>query len=608
VNMAMHAAEGRVFGMRTLQSLIVGQPARDCFSVRTAADGRFRIANFPAAYQADLGVRKAGKTLGVRASFGGTLPYASGQQDIKLTLEAAGNIEGKVTAEGTGRAMAGVTLRVNASGGGFSGTDLRETVLSGADGSFRLTDLPTGRLSVAATFPGEPMAEWVAENVAVTVTAGETTKDVKVLATKGGVAAITVLSRNGRKPLAGASVSAYSHAAQSSASAVTGADGVARLRLPADDWSIAAAKEGMNSGQAEVVVGVVPGQTNRAEIELDAGLKITGTVRDSGGAAVAGALITISPSFGNGREAKTDANGRYEIGWQMMNFGGNQSYSIIARSVERKLAVSHDIDETTTNVDLKLQEGLTLAVKVQDVNGKPLPTATESLAIWAGNMSMSFNQLPAWADDQGVIEIKALPQGRRYYATVTAKGYGSANPQAQAGDTQSTRFEFPTAVLKVADRKLAGQVLGADSKPVAGASVNVQGPGQPFSQTTTDAKGHFAFNHVCEGQVRVFAYNQNNINGGMMPQGDVRAQGGDTDVTVKLGMPNNQGIAAGPMQPQAPPRATPPKEQFWTWTAMRNWPQRHKVAVIVLLCVQLTAVLGAAGSILWMTRERQEKL
>ena len=156
--------------------------------------------------------------------------------------------------------------------------------------------------------------------------------------------------------------------------------------------------------------------------------------------------------------------------------------------------------------------------------------------------------MPDSADDQGVIEFSDLPQERGYSATVSARGYGSATVQAQVADTKTIHFDFPAAVLKVADRKLAGQVLGPDSKPVAGANVNMQGEGQPFGQTTTDATGHFKFDAACEGPVRLFANGPGG--GGPFLNGNTEAQGGDTNVVIRFrrqwpGWPGNWGQYTG---------------------------------------------------------------
>jgi uncharacterized GH25 family protein len=80
---------------------------------------------------------------------------------------------------------------------------------------------------------------------------------------------------------------------------------------------------------------------------------------------------------------------------------------------------------------------------------------------------------------------------------VTAKGYGAAGAVLKAADTKTNHYEFPTFVLKRANRKLAGQVLGLDGKPVAGAQVTVNVEGQagplPRPSAKTDGQGHFAF-------------------------------------------------------------------------------------------------------------------
>jgi protocatechuate 3,4-dioxygenase beta subunit len=116
-----------------------------------------------------------------------------------------------------------------------------------------------------------------------------------------------------------------------------------------------------------------------------------------------------------------------------------------------------------------------------------------------------------------------------------------ANAQTLAGDTQTTRFEFPAAMLRAADLKLAGQVLGPDNKPVSGANVNVQPiEGQPIANTTTDAQGHFAFAAVCEGTVRLSANTQGGPN---YMYANAQAQAGDTNALIRL-LANGQAMPA----------------------------------------------------------------
>ena len=243
--MFMAAPAGGEFSQ---SSIIFAKPARDCFSARTGADGRFRIANFPGNTRANLAAHKSGMALLSPANVGGggmmfgfgngmgvvknattigtpppyfsgfqdtlptaafqheIMPYTSGQLNIELRMERAGNIEGKVTIEQTGEPAKGVKLLLLSFGSGLAGLEMRESVFSGADGSFRLTDVAPGRRTISAVFPGEEVADWAAEDVTKEVVAGQTSQDFQLHAVKGGIAAITVLRRTSREPLANASV------------------------------------------------------------------------------------------------------------------------------------------------------------------------------------------------------------------------------------------------------------------------------------------------------------------------------------------------------------------------------------------------------------------
>ena len=547
-------------------SMIFGKLARDCFSARTASDGRFRIANFPGNTQAALAVHKTGMALPFRADFGGgfgfrlrvnvraligapppyfsglqqsmadaaalreIMPYTSGQLEIKLTLAPAGNIEGKVTAQETGQPLPGVKLLWLSPGRGLSGIEMPETVLSGADGSFRMADILPGRAAIAAAFSGEPVADWTAQNVSVTVAAGETTKDVQVRAVKGEMAAITVVQRKGRQPLANVSVCASG--VLSPATALSGADGVARLRLLPGRWNVSASREGWNDGQTAVTVAT--GQTNQALVLLDPRSRITGTVRDPSGAPVAGAIISLNPGAGNNyATVKTDANGRYEESWQVFARGNQQKFTLLARSVERNLAVNHAIDDTTTNLDLNLQPGVTLIAKVQDSTGKTVTNAIGSVAWRNGDASGALG-VPCQSDAQGRIEIADMPPEEGYSISVSANGYGQGVQKVQSLVPQTGRLEFPTVVLPLGNLKLAGHVLGADGKPVAGADVEMGVIGQRYVSTNTDGTGHFAFDTATEGPLWVSA----NSPGDDGPYRNIRnrsitAQGGDTNVVIQ---------------------------------------------------------------------------
>ena len=189
-----------------------GKPGRDYFSTRTTADGKFVIQGFPTNASADLAVSKPGKVLREPQRDGvspDTMRWQPGQQDVKLVVEPAGSIEGKVVAQETGQPLAGMSLWPQPTRGGYFGGGARKPAESGADGTFRLADVAAGSYELHATFGTNHPPEWVAEPVSVTVESGQTTRDVQVSATRGGFLEVAVLGKTDHQPIAGAGINAY---------------------------------------------------------------------------------------------------------------------------------------------------------------------------------------------------------------------------------------------------------------------------------------------------------------------------------------------------------------------------------------------------------------
>jgi hypothetical protein len=281
------------------------------------------------------------------------------------------------------------------------------------------------------------------------------------------------------------------------------------------------------------------------------GVRITGTVRNPSGAPAGGVSLSMYGDYVNLEEVKTDAAGRYSLNWRKQ--ASAPQLVIFARDLEHNLAASHEIDGTITNVDLNLQPGLTLSVKVQDTNGRPIPSAWETLAF----MNLSLNQNRALADGQGLIEITALPKGLAYSAIINSRGFSVARVRVPAEQTRTTHIELPAAVLLVADRRLAGTVLDPDGEPFPTANVDMSGDGQVSARAITDAGGHFVFDGVCEGAVRLTAFGGGGTAGNSLTA-QAQAQGGDTNIVVKLGVTNGAPAALPSFNGQLPTNRPPP--------------------------------------------------
>jgi 5-hydroxyisourate hydrolase-like protein (transthyretin family) len=294
---------------------------------------------------------------------------------------------------------------------------------------------------------------------------------------------------------------------------------------------------------------------------------ISGTVRDPSGAPARGLPVTFYGGMNSGApgyaETKTDDNGRYEIvlehkqigngggGIPQITFGPvNPTNCLMARDLARNLVAFQEFTGTPRQMDLSLKPGITLSGSVKNSAGAPLSNIALNVTFVSGHSFIAFMPRPNRTDAQGAFSIPALPQGYDYNTDeITAPGYGTAGGELRAGNSKTNRYKFPAFVLKPADRKLAGQVLGPDGKPVAGIKVKFDGVGQTanLEVPATDALGHFAFDAVCQGPVTVSAYYVNSFC-------NTTAHGGDTNVILRLGIinVNRSELGAGP--PPPPPR------------------------------------------------------
>ncbi|HXR04219.1 MAG TPA: DUF1416 domain-containing protein [Verrucomicrobiae bacterium] len=505
-----------------------GKPARDNFSARTDGAGHFRIDNFPTNAAAIFAVHSPGKVLrpapedlsGIE-----TAGYRAGQADIKLVVEPAGSVEGKILCEDTNHPLPVARVSLQPDRPAFFGSGELEPAQSRADGAFHLGDVPAGSYRVRAVFGTNTVPDWVAETVPVSVESGQTARGVQVTAQRGALLEVSVLGKDDRKPVAQVNVSAYRENFQSAAA--SDGNGIARLRLLPGDYQVVAFRQSMPSSQTSATMEA--GVTNRIEIEIAAPRKITGVVHAPDGQPAAGVPVRMVGGFGPAdAEVKTDANGKFDLELNPRQFAGqgDSTVCVLARDAEHNLAVAEDIDEDTGALDLKLAPGLTLAGRAES-DGKPLTNATAQLVFWTGNRGMWLQGL-ARTNTPGQYEIPALPPGRRYGVIVSAPGYGQRQLQNLDISAEAGRQELDPVDLKLANLKLAGQVLDADDKPVAGCYVNLYGEGQPNGNTRTDRDGRFTFAHICEGTAQLSANSQNSF-------GNISAEGGDTNVVLRLG-------------------------------------------------------------------------
>ena len=191
----------------------LGAPlARECFSTRTGPDGHFRIDGFPTNASANLMVRLPGKALRQPAQAmmdPDSMPWLAGQEDIRLVVEPAGIIEGRVAAEDASQLLPAAELTLEPDGPAAFGTAMDGPVVANTDGTFRIADVGAGNYRLRAVFGTNTPPDWVAESVPVSVDSGQTAAGIELKAIRGGLLEVLVLGKEDRQGQPDISVSAY---------------------------------------------------------------------------------------------------------------------------------------------------------------------------------------------------------------------------------------------------------------------------------------------------------------------------------------------------------------------------------------------------------------
>jgi len=252
-------------------------------STETLTNGSFTLTNLAAGsvtLTATLaGYQNATMTVTVQANTALTAPA------LQLAPTAPGSITGTVT-DNKGNAIAGATV----SGAG-------ETVVTASNGSYSMSDVPAGTVTLTVTANGYAN---VSETVTVNSGAAATAPTIQLVPNDGNVSG-TVTNSAGT-PLAGVSVNfggGYT---------TTDANGNYALnKIPAGTIQLVVAASGYNSQTQNVTI--TGGNTTTANFALTAvSGNVSGTVTSSAGAAIAGAVVSFS-----GGSTTTNAGGNYVL-------------------------------------------------------------------------------------------------------------------------------------------------------------------------------------------------------------------------------------------------------------------------------------------------------
>ena len=311
---------------------------------------------------------------------------------------------------------------------------------------------------------------------------------------------------------------------------------------------------GKDSGKGATIVISEAGEIVERTIELSHGSSLSGTVLTPDGLPATGAQVSLEMDDTGGGFGRmlgglfptpdprlTDAQGHYE----MPGPPPGQKAHVVARApgfLDGKTdPISCGAGDTKTGVDVKLRVGATLSGKVKDDQGLPIEGAlvrwtavAEDPNDWGIRWRLR-SATPTITDGKGEFRIPNVETGALVVQVTSDRYLPWSTKDVKGEEAKSSELDVR---LKLG-AAIAGQVLGADNKPVSSATItcNFMGKneddGDPFSndrgQATSDSAGNFRVEGLAAGSYEVQAKAT-----GAAPSEPVVIPAGGASVTLRL--------------------------------------------------------------------------
>jgi uncharacterized GH25 family protein len=509
----------------------LGLEPMDEFVTKTCDQGRFEFNRLPEGASAEILAQKEGRgilhTLTSDLNLESGLTYQAGQTEIMLTMPKPCTISGMVMTQEGQKPVEGISIGAVQANFPINLLGLKP-IVSAADGTFQISNLPPGKYILNIV----DNSDWIAEPVTVDV---QGTIGTRILLQKGGLLEVKVIDSATDKTLEGVSVSIRDQASGHSYGCTTDPTGLAKKQLLPGNYEISAYKQGYRHTQNAAVAVIENDKTAAIEIRLGGQQKLTGIVKRPDGKPAENVCIRIMPNQGIPGDIKTDAGGQFSLTWNPEDTGWTDGvYFLLAIDKKNNLAASESLDLEAKEITMTLQAGCRIKGRVLDEAGKPLKGAGAALTFWGGNWGTGLGDDTLKTDAEGRYEFTAIPAGQKFSVNINnVKGYGSGGSRQFIAEPDSADniITLEDIVLRAADRKLSGQAVDIEGKPLAKVRVNLNGSGQPNESVETDAKGNFKFENVCAGEADIYAsYNAGN----QYMYGNVSTEGGAEGIKIVL--------------------------------------------------------------------------
>ncbi|MDQ3815717.1 MAG: carboxypeptidase regulatory-like domain-containing protein, partial [Armatimonadota bacterium] len=488
------------FPLRFPFYVIVPLPLESKFTAKSGQDGRWTLSGVPITGRATLYLQHPAY---VSTYFQADLkPETVEVPPLKLRPTAV--ITGRVVFE-DGKPAPGVKVSTRS-----HGDEGHSKAVSGADGAYRLTGLPTGAFNVVTGAPSAKLVAIPVENVKTRE--GRTVQAPPVVLTSGAIVQGRVVDQESGAPLPDVRIA--SSRAEAYFMGDTDKQGRYTLRVPPGPNQIYIM--GMPMGYLEpeqgnagrlIDVEVKKGETKTINFRLKKGLTIAGTAQDTEGKPATGATIRVmmrgDNDFGDFHRhtSEVDATGK----WTIINLKPGKARLITEG--EWQIVTPREIDVPVRGpitVTLRRVPLLHVKGRVVSPDGQPIAEATVKLMICipTSDTSSLCPTEEVETDAAGQFSHPVERRDARVSLTVEKPGYRyvSGGHVSKTGEA----FEVTDAILQPLGGVLKGRVIDTKGAPVAGAEVFVLDNG-PQAAAVTAGSGQFEIKDLAPGAVRAVA-------------------------------------------------------------------------------------------------------
>ncbi|HYC61583.1 MAG TPA: carboxypeptidase regulatory-like domain-containing protein [Thermoanaerobaculia bacterium] len=416
-------------------------------------------------------------------------------RDVKIELPAGGRVSGRVVEKGSGKPITTFHAGISTSRGGPGMMMLAPPTLkefTSEDGSFVLEGIPGGAVVLVATSPG-----FAASRLNITVEDGKSVEDVELQLDAGVKLAGRVTGSNGA-PLSDVRVHLLP-------SPTAGFSTRGMENSTSTDSNGEYSMEGLEAGEETVMFThakhtearksvTLKGRETKLDVQLTAGLRVTGTVVTDSGAPVADAEVDAY-SGSSGSSARTNATGTFEI--ESLKPGRYTFRATKSGYAEGNL---EDVDITAgAPIRITMRTGGTIYGRVIGLSPQELADAT--VDAWTPNGSAR-----SAVDAQGNYRIEGVGSGTVQVVASTGMGMSGSSRRSPmqsvdlaAGGSQQLDITFRGDIV------ISGRVI-RNGVPMPGASVMFSARGtsaRASGQSPTDDQGRYSVSGLEEGEYNV---------------------------------------------------------------------------------------------------------